>query len=190
MKLLIRYFSLGLFTAGILMLGILLFSDNNKAEDLSTEELIPLLKNEGYHVLSNDEYISLSVNSNAENKTKESNSKEDSKKTEDNKEAKKKEESKEDSKKEDKKQETAKEKNKDEKEDKKKTKSSYTLNIKSGMPTSSISSELEQNGIIENASEFTKYLEEHDFALKVKAKKVEVNSDMSFYELAHALTNY
>lgn len=185
MKLLIRYFSLGLFTAGILMLGILFFSDNNNAEELSTEEIIPKLKNEGYHVLTNDEYISLSLNSSKEEKENDS----DSKKNEDiNKEKEttvKKEEMKEDSK------ENKEKQSKDIDEEKKnESRSTYTLNIKSGMPTSSISSELEQNGIIKNASDFTKYLEEHDFALKVKAKKVEVHSDMSYYELAHALTNY
>ncbi|WP_068671879.1 hypothetical protein [Oceanobacillus sp. Castelsardo] len=183
MKQLVRYFSLGLLTAGIIMLGVVLISDNNKQSELSAEELIPILENEGYHVLSNNEYIAMSVNPN-ENKAKQDSDNE-TKKNPDNKDSKEKNESK-DNEKEAK--ETDKEQaKKDEKEDKNK---SYVLNVKSGMPTSSISTILEENGIIDNASEFTKYLEKHEYSLKVKAKKTEVTSDMSYYELAQALMNY
>jgi hypothetical protein len=182
MKQLVRYFSLGLLTAGIIMLGVVLFSDSNGESKLTAEEIIPILKNEGYHVLSNSEYIAMTVNPN-ENKSNQNSDKEaeknsDSEKSNKNDENKKKEKEK---------NETDEKQAKKDDENKNK---SYVVNVKSGMPTSSISTILEENGIIEKASEFTKYLEKHEYSLKVKAKKTEVTSDMSYYELAQALINY
>ncbi|WP_179151835.1 hypothetical protein [Oceanobacillus senegalensis] len=173
MKQLVRYFSIGLFTAGILMLiGIFLF-DNKGAKELSTNEMISLIEKEGYHVLSNSEYISLSVNSDEtkeKTKDKDTQDKTSQKKTS-------------------KKGETTEDKNKNSSSDEGDEKSTYTINIKSGMPTSEISSLLEKNKIIKNASDFTDYLEEHDYSLKVQLGEFKVSSDMSFYELAETLTN-
>ncbi|MBU8789861.1 endolytic transglycosylase MltG [Oceanobacillus caeni] len=186
MKQLVRFFSLGLLTAGIIMLGVVLISDNKKENNLSAEELIPVIEEEGYHVVSNDEYIAMTVNPN-ENKPEQNSDEAD--KNSDKEKSEKKDESKD---KEKEVNETDDEQaKKDEKEDKKEDENkSYVLNVESGMPTSSISNILEENGIIDKASDFTKYLEKHDYSLKVKAKETKVTSDMSYYELAQALMNY
>ncbi|RKQ38015.1 hypothetical protein D8M06_03060 [Oceanobacillus halophilus] len=63
------------------------------------------------------------------------------------------------------------------------------MNVESGMHTSSISDLLEENKIIKESSEFNEYLIDNDYHLKVQLGEVEVSSDMSFYELAEALTN-
>ncbi|WP_231514927.1 endolytic transglycosylase MltG [Oceanobacillus salinisoli] len=184
MKQLTRYFSLGLFTAGIIMLIGIYFSDSNKMDELSAEEMVPLLEKEGYHVLSNNEYISMTVNSSENNNEEEEDN--NSEVTEADEEENKEDVSEDNGDKEEE-EETSKE---DDSEQSSDEKTSYALNIESGMPTSTISSQLEENGIIDDASEFTEYMEEHDYTLKVKAREVEVYSDMSFYELAEALTTY
>ncbi|QGS68872.1 hypothetical protein CV093_11845 [Oceanobacillus sp. 143] len=38
-------------------------SNSNTLDELSAEEMIPLIKEDGYHVLTSDEYISLTVKS-------------------------------------------------------------------------------------------------------------------------------
>src|SRR5690625_3424226 len=66
MKRTIRAFSLGLFVAGIMMVVTFLFSGDNAAskkhaEDLPLDEMIEVMKNEGYRVVTEEEYITLSL---------------------------------------------------------------------------------------------------------------------------------
>jgi len=63
-----------------------------------------------------------------------------------------------------------------------------SITIKEGMATSEVSKLLESAGIIESSSEFTKYLIEHDYHTRVQIGTFEVREDMSFYELAEAIT--
>ncbi|RDW19340.1 hypothetical protein CWR48_09135 [Oceanobacillus arenosus] len=63
------------------------------------------------------------------------------------------------------------------------------MNIEPGMPSSMITSVLQEQGIIDDASEFNSYLEEHDYSLKVRMGTHQVTSAMSFYELAETITN-
>ncbi|RDW21921.1 hypothetical protein CWR45_00065 [Oceanobacillus chungangensis] len=62
------------------------------------------------------------------------------------------------------------------------------MNIEPGMPASTITSVLADQGIIDDASEFNNYLDEHDYTLKVRMGTHKVTSAMSFYELAEAIT--
>ncbi|WP_241558791.1 endolytic transglycosylase MltG [Oceanobacillus halophilus] len=183
MKQLVRYFSLGLITAGIVMLVGVYFTEKNNAEELSVDQMIPRLEDEGYHVLDNKEYISMTINT-GEDKELEKETQEEEDKKEDSEapeldkgDQDEKEDSKEESKEEDK---------KEEQEESAKT---VVINVESGMHTSSISDLLEENKIIKESSEFNEYLIDNDYHLKVQLGEVEVSSDMSFYELAEALTN-
>ncbi|MBP1971772.1 hypothetical protein J2Z83_003927 [Virgibacillus natechei] len=64
MKQPIRSFSIGLFTAGVIMLvGVYFFETPNDTEQLPVvDEMIPAVEEEGYRVLTESDYISLSVN--------------------------------------------------------------------------------------------------------------------------------
>src|SRR5690625_2808801 len=63
MKLPIRFFSIGLFTAGIIYLGFYFFNDNSieSIEDIPVEEMIAKVEEDGYLVISEDEFISFSM---------------------------------------------------------------------------------------------------------------------------------
>ncbi|GAB4073442.1 hypothetical protein GCM10028778_09530 [Barrientosiimonas marina] len=65
MKQIIRSFALGLLTAGIIMLGTFYFAGGSQADadDIATDDMIKHIKQEGYHVLTESEYIDASVKS-------------------------------------------------------------------------------------------------------------------------------
>lgn len=190
MKQPVRVFAIGLLTAGVIMLGVYFFSNGNiqTADNLSDEELVTLIEEKGYHVLSDSEYIALSVDeqgaTDSQTPQKEEQPTTKAKAAEKTNDKKNKDKQKEaDNKRENNDRE---DKEKD-KEDKEKNKT-YTLKIKSGMPSSDISDLLEENDIIDDASEFNKYLEKHNYSEKVQLGKFKVSSDMSLYEIAEAIT--
>ncbi|WP_245975299.1 hypothetical protein [Oceanobacillus chungangensis] len=194
MKKTIRTFAIGLFTAGIIMvIGIFFFDSNsNTLDELSAEEMIPLIKEDGYHVLTSDEYISLSVKSeniNTDSEEKAENEATDKKEVTKTKEPVKEETEKTQAANQSKKEkaETKEETSTPEKKQEEKI-INYTLNIEPGMPASTITSVLADQGIIDDASEFNNYLDEHDYTLKVRMGTHKVTSAMSFYELAEAIT--
>lgn len=169
MKQPVRAFSIGLFTAGIILLAIVLFFDKpqDRTSNLSQEEMVESLEEDGLQVLSEEEYISLSVKNEPENK------KEEETKTE----------------KKDEEQPEKADKEEKEKQDKKEVKK-YTLKIEPGLASSSsISSILEENGIIDSASEFSQYLEKNDYSQYVQIGTFELTSDMTFNEVAETITN-
>lgn len=55
------------------------------------------------------------------------------------------------------------------------------------MASSDISALLAEQNIIDNASEFNRYLDEHEYSLYVQIGTFEVSSDMSFYEIAERI---
>src|SRR5699024_12789086 len=70
MKQPIRYFSIGLLTASLIILIVISFfekGDQQQSEG-SVDEMIATLTDEGYHVLSSSEYISLSVTGETEDR--------------------------------------------------------------------------------------------------------------------------
>lgn len=69
MKQPIRYFAIGLLTASVILLLAFYFFDQSKpkAEDLSIDEIKEAIKVDGYRVVTEAEYISLSVNDEEKN---------------------------------------------------------------------------------------------------------------------------
>ncbi|MBR7797020.1 hypothetical protein GT022_13315 [Agaribacter marinus] len=56
------------------------------------------------------------------------------------------------------------------------------------MASSEISSLLEENKLIKDASEFSDYLEENDYSQRVQIGKYKLNTDMGPYQIAEAIT--
>ncbi|WP_246001091.1 endolytic transglycosylase MltG [Oceanobacillus piezotolerans] len=193
MKQVLRYFSVGLLTAGVIMLIGLQFFDEKGIEEYSAEELIPLVEDSGYYVLSGEEYITLTVpSSESSAKTAEANKKpaENTEQKSTNTEEKKESDTEEtkESNTEEADEEKEKEKEKTQEENTNEA-ASYKISIKPGMLTSEISSLLEENNIIEDAFEFDQYLNENDYSLYVQLGEYTLTSDMSFYEIAETIAN-
>lgn len=174
MKQPIRLFALGLLTASLVTLVFFLFVKDgaNNTENIANEDMIDALKDDGYHVLNDSDYIALAVDEADDKKEAEkTNTASSGEQTEDND-----------------KNDDDKEKNddKDKKdEDKEKT---YTIHIKSGMASSEISDQLEENDIIKDASKFSKYLKDNDYDQKVQLGKFDVSSSMDQKEIAEEIT--
>lgn len=191
MRQIIRSFSIGLFAAGIIMLAVYFMSDaSNSAENMELEELIPLVEEKGHRVVTEEDYIALSVQSSEEEKEETNKAAKEEKEENEEKKSRADEESASDDE-ENEEKDTNQEENADEDEKEKEEDSNkpanYTINIQSGMSSQEIGSLLEENDIIDDASDFTDYLEEHDFSIRLKAGEHELSSDMSFYELAMEL---
>ncbi|MFC0299736.1 hypothetical protein ACFFIS_02680 [Virgibacillus soli] len=200
MKQVIRSFAVGLFTAGIILVSVFYFSEDKSHDTtkMSDNEMIDIMKDKGYRVISEADYISLSVNAGNEQTAEKkqenvaANSTKNEAATNDKGEAEKTEkESKKDEKASDKKVEnTDKEKaEKDKKAEKeKKKKKSYTLKIKSGMFPSEVADLLEKNKIIKDKHKFNKFLEDKGYAQKVQLGEFKVSSDMDHTQIAKIIT--
>ncbi|HLR08022.1 MAG TPA: hypothetical protein VK136_02020 [Bacillota bacterium] len=166
MKQPIRSFSIGLLTAGLICLLVFYFSGGNKeTANLSTEDMIAKLEDEGYRVFTESEYISMAVDSDDADET-EADTDDDSA-LEDNEED---------------------EADEDSEADDEDASVTYTLEIKSGMNSSEISELLEENDIIDDAMEFSTFLEDEDYESDVQIGEFELSSDMSFKEIAEEIT--
>ncbi|GAB3795499.1 hypothetical protein [Virgibacillus kimchii] len=183
MKQTVRSFSIGLLTAGIVMLVGFYFFDSGtgQTKELTVEEMVPLVEEEGYRIISEQDYISLSVGNNepAEEEGEEANE-ESNDEAEEADESAEEEENTEDN---NSNGDSGEEENEEEEEI-----TTYTLNIESGMTTSEFSSLLEENDIIEDAGEFNQYIEDEDYSLRVQIGEFELTSDMSMYEIAEEIT--
>lgn len=182
MKQPIRSFALGLLSAGILLLVMFYFTNDpkSKTENMSTDDMIKSVEAEGYHVLTETEYISVSVKSD-ENKK----STDDSSQTKEDQKDLTSDES----------QETETEENTNNEDESDSTTEednstvTYTLTVESGMAPSTISGILAENNIIEKQDKFTQYMEEEGYTTKVQLGDFELTSSMSHYEIAEELTN-
>ncbi|MDY0396696.1 hypothetical protein ACFSMW_05585 [Virgibacillus halophilus] len=186
MKHYIRSFALGLLVSGALMFAVYYFFDDsvNAGKNMTVDDMKETMAEKGYRVMSEQEYIDLSVHKDEQQKEKETsdNTAAGDKNSKDaDEEAQKNTDKEKTADKEDK---TSKEK--EEKTDKETKK--YTLHIKSGMPASEIGDMLEENGIIKDADKFNAYLEKHDYSPKVQQGKFKVNSDMDFQQLVKSFT--
>ncbi|HLR01319.1 MAG TPA: hypothetical protein VK111_01080 [Virgibacillus sp.] len=176
MKQYVRTFSIGLFIASLLLLITFLFSNsslNNRA-NLSDDEMVEHLKDSGYRVVTESEYISLSVQQD-KNKEKSTSNKEKDADKEDKKDS-------DDKKASDKNEE----KDKKDKKDKEKPKS-YTIEIASGMAISEVTNQLENDGLIKDARKYDQYLKKHDYEKYIQLGKHKVTDDMSEQEIAEEL---
>lgn len=179
MNLVLRYFSLGLFIASLVIFVFFYYFNEPEinAKDFTTEELIELIEDKDYRVITEKEYISYTVNADADKKDKEKKAKEKEKE----KKAKEKKEKKEKEKK-------AKEKKEKEEKKKKDEVQKYTLTIKNGMSSQDVSKLLSENKIIKDANKFSAYLQKNNYSQKLKPGKFKLKSDMSEKELAKAIS--
>ncbi|WP_096270594.1 hypothetical protein [Paucisalibacillus globulus] len=194
MKQPIRAFAVGLFTAAIIMLIVNYFSNGSKQEfsEMPIEDIVNELKEKGYRVLSETEYISLSMNGEVAKKETEiassDSEKVDTKDEEvDTNESTEGTETNEENTEEETNNQSDSTEETDNKKEEENTKN-FTLVIESGMPSSSISNELEANGIIDDAAEFISYLEDEGYAVRIQLGEFQLSSDMSYFEIAEALT--
>lgn len=169
MKQSVRSFSIGLFTAGIIVLVVFYFFDSSakNATQMTTDEMISAIKEDGYYVMTESEFISASVNKDnneqakanqktGQNKTDEESAVLDTEKPDNQ---------------------------KNEKEVK-----NYTIAIESGMAPSTVSDLLVEQEIIKDASLFNQFLEENDYVQRVQIGEFQLSSDMSLDEIAQAIT--
>ncbi|WP_335869368.1 hypothetical protein [Bacillus sp. 2205SS5-2] len=160
-----RAFSMGLFIAAVLLLGLQLGSKETKLE-------IQDLKKQGYIVLTEDEYTSMNEKfAHLEEKLAQS----QEQKTE--------------------KPETAKEENtekpevsKEEKNTDEKETTTFTLSIKSGMTSFEIAETLAQQKIVQDEDDFRTFLNENKHAEEIQIGEYEVSSDMDYLTLAKIIT--
>ncbi|WP_246569807.1 endolytic transglycosylase MltG [Lentibacillus saliphilus] len=197
MKYPVRTFSIGLFSAGIIMLVVYMFNHSALSQQtLSQDEMIALLKEDDFRVITEEQYIALSVDEPEEdNKAEatddtETNDVDQTTSENEDKEADANPETDEsESASEEETEDIEAEEDVDDQEAPESEATSYTLKVEPGMMSSDISKKLEEQGIIESAQEFNAYLQEHDYSLLIQIGTFKVNSAMSFYELAETITN-
>lgn len=166
MKQPIRFFAYGLLTASIIIIIFINFFQSDSEAMPSTDEMIEVIKEEGYHVITQEEYISLSVkaDANGEEVADEEKPKDEAK---------------------DKKE---KEQNKDESEPNEDDIHTYTLTVKENMLGPDISKLLAENKIIKDADEFTKYIDKKGYAPYIQLGDHKLTSEMNHYEIAETIT--
>lgn len=201
MKQPIRFFSIGLLIASVILFVVHLLDDpsttKSSTDGLNTDEMIEQLEVEGFHVLSSSEYIKLTVDNDNQDDDKEDEVKDkDNKKEKD--EKKEKENSKDKDKQDDKKDQTNDNASEDNDNVEKDTSTNndndeetitYTLSIEPNMLGPKISQLLQDNKIIDDAEEFNRYLELEGYAPYIQLGDYEVSNDMDFSELAKIIAN-
>lgn len=211
MKQPIRFFSIGLLLASVIIAFVYLLEDStaktSNADDMNTDEMIEALEVEGFHVLSSSEYIKLTVEKDSQNNNSEDNEAKNDSKDEINKNNNEKENKDTNNNSSD----TNKDKTQDDKtnsndddNDKPKDDSNdnkensnnddeevitYTLSVESNMLGPDISQLLEENKIIDDAEAFNRYLELEGYAPYIQLGDHKVSSDMSHAELAEKIAN-
>lgn len=189
MKQSIRFFSIGLLTASIVLLGFYFLFGNSKAssKDVPLEEMIAEIESTGHRVVTEKEFIAYTINNEEKEVDKEDSAKE-KKESSDKKETKKtddktdKKDKKEDKDKKDK-------KDKDKKDDKK---VKATITTDDGVVTQEIADKLVDENIIKDKEkqEFLDYLDDNDYSPYIQIGKFKVDSEMSMKELAETFTTY
>lgn len=172
MKQSLRFFSLGILVSAILLLGYtLFFSGDLKQADPSVEEMSDSLSDQGYRVVSEDEYVKYTLD-----KDKPSNSEENDETDKEDEDEKEKDES----------------DNNDDKKDKDKKKEKATIKTESGVVAPDIAEDLVEEKIIkkDEKDDFAAYMDDEGYSEKVQLGKFKVDSDMDFKELAKTFTTY
>lgn len=180
MKQPVRFFAIGLFTASFIIFIIFLFNNtSNDASDLTVEQMIESIETDGYRVITEEDYISYTINKDQIQQNE----------IEDEKKAKEKKREKKDDKKAGQDKQQADPSSKQEKEKpEEKTVKSYTVKVKSGMMPEEIAKLLEKNDIIDDAFSFSTYLEDNGYSPYVQIGSFKVKSDMSRKEIAELIT--
>lgn len=200
MKQPIRFFAIGLFTAAILMFGYFsLFDQSTAVENAPVEDLISQIEDEGYRVITEEEFITFSLldldEADVKDKRVEQEKEKEDKKKDSKKESDASKEEKKDSK------DTSSDKKKDEKDEKKssddkkeksKKKKSETITITTdqGVVTEDIADMLYKEKVIDDKQKFLDYMEDNDYSPYIQIGTFKVKKDMSFKELAKTFTTY
>lgn len=201
MKQPIRFFSIGLLIASVIMLIVYIIDDPSTIQsdenDLNTDEMIQALEVEGFHVLSSSEYIKLSVgdddteqddsstDKNGKDKDKDKNNKDSSKKDD-----KDKDQSDDDSDRTDKGADNDDDSDANNDDSDEEDTVTYTLTVSENMLGPDVSELLYDNKIIDDAEKFNRYLEVEGYAPYIQLGDHKVSSDMSFEELAEKIANH
>jgi len=188
MRIPVRYFSIGLLTASIVLLIMYVVTDDSSQaiDNLSVEELSSALEEQGYRTISQDDFISYSVYLDEQKekedakeddkapakKTDKNNDKDSDKKTDDKKD----------------KNDTDKREEKEETEENSTKKA--TISVEQGFVSQDIAKVLKEQGIIEDENKFVKYMEDNGYSSYIQIGKFTVNSDMNNKQLAETLTTY
>jgi PleD family two-component response regulator len=197
MKHTVRAFSVGLITAGLVLFGVFYFNEDTReqAEDMPTEELINQIEEDGFRVITEEEYISFSLANDAseveveEETTEDEDQVEDSDENENDNEEKTENADDEVEEEEEEAEENESEENESEEDEEEESPSTVLLTIEAGMASSHISNILEEEGLVDDAESFNSYLLEHDYSLYIQLGEHELETGMSYYEIAEALTN-
>jgi len=187
MKIPIRYFSIGLLTASIIILIFFLINDEplQDTDALSVEELADAIESKGFRVINEDDFISYSLYLDEENAKKLEEEEKQKKKEKKNNEKDKDVDKDDDNKKQDNKKEDADEADKDRKETK-----TVTISVEQGFVSQDIAQVLKAENIIDNEAEFVKYMEDNGYSPYIQIGKFKVKSDMDLKQLAETLTTY
>src|SRR5699024_3584215 len=163
MKQAIRYFSMGLLLSVLLLYGYQFFNKEDRAASFSEEELIDLVEDEGYHVITNEEYITYSLNKDETEKNQEASNSEEKEKQEDIKKEKQEKKKKEDTNN-DKKEEKS-EENEDE-EDEEDDVVKASIKVDENTYTPDIADKLIDKKIIDKdeGDKFIEYIEDNDYS--------------------------
>lgn len=182
-----RAFSIGLFTSAIILLIVFYLAHDPEVtlEDVDPENMIPILEDQGYAVLSQQEYIAFSVSD-----EEEGNNSENDESEEDNEQNSEEESNEDEEQNNDDENSNEEESSNDEEASEESSVVEYSLTVETGMASSEISDILESEDIIDNASDFTDYLEDNDYSISIKPGTFELSSDMSHYEIAEAITSF
>src|SRR5690625_304554 len=177
MKQSIRFFSIGLLTASLLLLGFYYFlNDSAASSDIPVEEMIAEIESNGHRVITEKEFIAYTINNETEVDSDQESKKDDKKEKSSNK---KKSNDKKDSSKDNK-----------EKEDKEDEIIKAKFTTKDGVVTQEVADILVDEKIIDDRQKFLKYLDDNDYSPYLQVGTFEVTSDMSMKELAEVITTY
>lgn len=163
MKQFFRFFSLGLFVASLTIFIFYNYFDEPEINpsDFSTDELIDLVEDDGYRVITEEEYITFTVNEDEEDLNVDKNEDKQDKEDQD----------------------------KDENEEDNNDIVKYTLEIKPDMMPHEVILLLEEKKIIKDAEKFADFMDKNDYSPYIQQGEFELTSDMSEEELAKKITN-
>lgn len=185
MKQSIRFFSIGLLTASLVLLGFYYFLGDSKASvsNVPVEDMIAEIESNGHRVITEKEFISYTLN----NETKADTDEKDAKDNKDNKQEKSSNEKSADNKK-----SSSKDKKKDnkKKEDDKDDIIKAKFTTKDGVVTQEVADILVDEKIIKDRQKFLKYMDDNGYSEYLQVGTFEVSSDMSMKELAEVITTY
>lgn len=176
MKQAIRYFSLGLLLSVLLLYGYQFFNKEDRAASFSEEELIALVEDEGYHVITNEEYITYSLNKDETGENQEASNSEEKEKKED---------------KDDKKEEKSDDNEEDEKDEEDEVVKA-SIKVDEDTYTPDIADKLIDEKIIDkdDGDKFIDYIEDNDYSDYIQLGTFKVDSEMSMKDLAETFTTY